>query len=163
VKIFFEGASAHSSDAPTLPGDLLPPVQTRVLIADNLDRSRHAMAKQLRLAGYEVLEARDGYELVAMTAPLILGECTADRPHVLILAAMMPGISGLSILAGVQGSAWTPDVVLLTTFAERARHGERAWAGAASVIDRPFPAERIPKVVARLQPAWTRAKKGNVR
>jgi DNA-binding NarL/FixJ family response regulator/uncharacterized LabA/DUF88 family protein len=58
-----------------------------VLVVDHQPIGRQGLAGMLRAAGYTVLEARDGEHAVEIVA--------SDRPELVIMDVLMPGISGI--------------------------------------------------------------------
>lgn len=65
------------------PGEVTP----TVLVVDHQPIAREGLAGMLRAAGYAVIEARDGEHAVEIVA--------SDRPELVIMDVLMPGISGI--------------------------------------------------------------------
>ncbi|MBK6690010.1 MAG: response regulator transcription factor [Deltaproteobacteria bacterium] len=137
------------SPAPTV-------IQSRAIVADTDVHFARQLARCLKTAGYDVTLALDGLDILTQVSPYLLGEQTEPAPHLIVAGAVLPGVTGLSILAGVQEGAWRPSVILVTSAKERASHHEAAWLGAKAVLERPFSEDLLVETVAKVQPAWTR-------
>jgi CheY-like chemotaxis protein len=103
-----------------------------VLVADDNDDIRWLMVKALSGDGYDVIEARDGRE--------VLEAVTGSRraPDVIVLDVQMPEINGLALLAGLRSGGWMMPIIVITAYgAARLRnHAERM--GATALFGKPF-------------------------
>lgn len=138
-------AAAGPAPAPRAP--------MRILLADPDRELRRLVALVLRRDGHYVVEAMNGSELLEAIASLVID---GARPFDLIVAAQaIPGISGVSVLAGLRGRGRRTPFVLMTgnpvVQTQAARLG-------AIVLDRPFDAAAIRSAVER---ADTRQQEGN--
>lgn len=110
----------------------------KIMLAEDDDDMRYLLAGALRAEGFEVLEVRDGDELIErLTCDLLLGDgsCSVD---LIITDVRMPGISGLSVLEGLRRvDGWTP-VIVITAFGDETVHAEAQRLGAVAVLDKPF-------------------------
>jgi CheY-like chemotaxis protein len=119
-------------------------VAVKVLICDNEDTLRELVRASLAGAGYELLEARDGDESLELVR--------RERPDLVVLDMMMPGRSGLEVLAELRADpalAETP-VVMLTA---RAQAGDQDAADAAGVdrfVSKPFSPLALAGIVEEL-------------
>ena len=107
----------------------------RVLLAEDDDAMRDLLASSLRHDGHEVVEARDGRELVARTGP---GPDGARSYDLVLSDVLMPGANGISVLSRLVHEASAPLVVVMTAFGDHELH---AWArsiGAIATFDKPF-------------------------
>jgi len=82
--------------------------RTRILIAEDESQLREVLRMQLDLAGFEVLEAHDGTEALALAERL--------RPDVILLDVMMPNLDGYETLRRLRASYATRfiPVIMLT-------------------------------------------------
>ena len=67
---------------------------TRVLVADDSETILLLLRTRLEMEGYEVSTATDGQEVVEALAAMEPGQ----EPHLILLDAMMPGLSGFEVL-----------------------------------------------------------------
>jgi two-component system chemotaxis response regulator CheY len=115
-----------------------------VLVVDDSASVRLAERVVLTGAGYEVLEAVDGQDALAKLAA---------RPVQLVLTDLnMPGLDGVGLIRAIRADPahrLTP-VVMVTTESEQARKLEGKAAGATGWIVKPFGAEQLLAVAARL-------------
>ena len=79
---------------------------SRILVVDDDRAFRHAISSLLQEAGHIVVQAADG--------PAALRELAGEAFDVTLLDVGLPGMSGLEVLAGVQGLAAPPRVVMIT-------------------------------------------------
>jgi len=121
------GTNRALRDAMLLSG---PPV---VLVAEDDDELRHLLVRSLSAIGCEVVEARDGAEVVRRVR-------TEGAPQVALVVSdvKMPRCSGLAALALLRAGAWEKPFVLITAFGDAEVHTEALRLGAAAVFDKPF-------------------------
>jgi two-component system cell cycle response regulator len=119
-------------------------MNSRVLVVDDSEVTRAILARTLRGAGFEVLEARDGVE-GAMTA-------FAERPAVIVTDLEMPTLDGfplLRLLKADPASAHIP-VLILTSHGEAAARFWSLRTGADAFLNKDFRPEQLISAVAGL-------------
>lgn len=122
-----------------LPRPTPPPT---LLVCDDEDVLRSLI--RATLAGYTVIEARDGDEALAHARQL--------RPDLILLDMMMPGRSGLDVLAELRRDpnlAGTP-VVMLTARTQVADREAAEATGANRYLGKPFSPLQLIAVVEEL-------------
>lgn len=100
----------------------------RILIADDDEQSRHLARTTLEQAGYQVLEASDGAELITTAR--------AHHPQVIIADLLMPGMDAFEPTIELKRGVATqhiPVIYLSTLAPEEARS-----QGVASFLTKPF-------------------------
>ena len=102
----------------------------RILIVDDEENHRRTLAIGLRLEGYEVAEAPDGEE-----ALVALDERAFDFA---IVDLMMPGINGLELARRIRFRHPTVRVVLTSAYHLSERQLDRADAGIAAFMPKPY-------------------------
>jgi len=111
-------------------------------VAEDDDEMRVLLTWSLRWEGYDVVQCRDGMQLLdALSESIVEGD--ADRLALVISDIRMPGISGLEILRGLQLSNKFPPMVLITAFGDEETHAEADRLGAAAMFDKPFAIEAL--------------------
>jgi len=124
-----------------------PPPKPRVLLAEDDAAFRSLMAAVLRSAGYEVLEAADGTELLDHVAfGLMRGE-KARTFDVVVADIRMPGHTGLEVLNGMRSVSLAVPVILITAFGDAETH-RAAYEMGARVLDKPFDLGELEHAVA---------------
>lgn len=117
---------------------------SRILIVDDEFSVRALLRDVLELEDYEVSEAEDG--------PTALASMAEQRPDLVLLDIMMPGMSGIDVLAQVRADARLRDipVVLLTA----AGDDDTTWAGwttgASLYLNKPFDHMNLLEWIERL-------------
>jgi two-component system phosphate regulon response regulator PhoB len=101
-----------------------------ILVADDEDFLRLLVKETLD--DYEVLEARDGEEALAMVR--------ASLPELLILDWMMPGLDGPAVLERLRADASTQGlrVLMVTARCDEADRAKMIAAGASACLAKPF-------------------------
>ena len=113
-----------------------------VLVVDDEPTIREVVANYMRKAGYRARAARDGTEALSMA--------DRDRPDIVILDLMMPGMDGLEVMHRLR----TPDhddlaVILLTAKGDESDRVTGLRLGADDYVCKPFsPAELVARVDA---------------
>ena len=121
----------------------------RVLLADDDTDMRQVVAAALRQDGYEVIEARDGWQLLQYLATHTR-EPDEDRIDLVISDIRMPGRNGLDVLAGLRWANPSMPFILITGFGDLHTHLEARRLGAAAVLDKPFDLEQLRSVIVNL-------------
>ena len=109
---------------------------TRIILAEDDDDLRCWVSTQLRKDGYDVTEARDGTELLALLATA--SSTPTRRPDVIVSDVLMPGYSGIGVLAALRSSDWDVPVVLITARRDEAIEEDAKRLGAAALVRKPF-------------------------
>jgi CheY-like chemotaxis protein len=124
----------------------------RIIVADDEPDIRHLVAAALAGCGYDVLQARNGAELLdEIGGSLVSGDPTG-RPDVIIADVRMPGLTGLEILDVVRKAHWETGVILMTAYADRTTREEARRLGADALFAKPFDPENLVTAVANMTP-----------
>jgi DNA-binding response OmpR family regulator len=123
----------------------------RALVVDDDEPIRSLLRTVLELDGWEVIEAQDGAQALALAR--------AERPHGVILDVMMPGMDGFEVLAELRrtehGRAMA--VVMLTAKDRPSDILRGTRLGADQYVTKPFDpdlvAERLAVHVGRRSPS----------
>lgn len=117
----------------------------RIVIADDDADIRELVVFKLRHAGHEVLPVADGAAAVEA--------CLGNKPDLVILDVMMPGMSGLEaarVLRADETMSGVP-IIMLTARAQEADIEQGFEAGADDYVVKPFsPRELAQRVAAVL-------------
>ena len=124
----------------------------RILLGEDNETMRRLVGFVLRSDGHALREARDGGELLEALAASLTGG--AERRLDAIVAEQgLPGIEGLTILAGLRARGLTTPFVLITADPEVQA---RALRLDAVVLDQPFNTQAIRDAVTEASGASTR-------
>ena len=129
------------------------PVLPVVLLAEDDDELRRLLARRLRRAGYDVIEARTGVQLLELVLEHSVEPLTPPlRPAALVISDVrMPGRSGLDVLRVLRRASVDTPVILITAFGSADVHIDAAALG-ARVYDKPVDLDRLAAEAERLAP-----------
>jgi len=116
----------------------------RILVADDQPHILRLVQHELERDGYQLLQARDGEEAVAMAL--------SEVPDLLILDVMMPKLDGLAALRRLKRekmTRWIP-VIILTSAAHDSLRQEAEFSGAELVLTKPFSPTLLREEIRRL-------------
>jgi DNA-binding response OmpR family regulator len=110
----------------------------RLLLAEDDLELRELLAYVLRADGHEVVEARDGHELLEILS-VGMERGAADEPFALVVSDVrMPGLTAFDVLTRLQPALTNTPVILLTAFGDQTTHLRAQRMGASRVFDKPF-------------------------
>jgi CheY-like chemotaxis protein len=124
----------------------------RILLAEDNETMLRLLGFVLRSDGHALAEARDGTELLEALAASLLGE-PAERFDAIVSEQSLPGIDGLTILAGLRARGLPTPFVLIT--ADPAVRSRAQRLGGV-VLDQPFNTQAIRDAVMAASEATTR-------
>lgn len=117
-----------------------------VLLAEDDRAIRQALERALSLEGYRVTAVPDGIEALAAVH--------RERPDVIVLDVMMPGLDGLQVCRVLRAEGDRTPILMLTARVETADRVEGLDAGADDYVAKPFD---VDEVFARLRALLRRA------
>jgi len=128
----------------------------RILLGEDDLEMRALLAEALRSKGYTVVECADGMNVLQQLSYVILSpEVSARDPEhydLVVSDIRMPGVTGLSILEGVQLFEGFPPMILITAFGDEETHAAAKRLGAAAMFDKPFDLDDLLRKVEELAP-----------
>ena len=117
-----------------------------VLVVDDEQTIADVVGRYLRAAGYETLAAHDGRDAIEIAR--------RQRPTLIVLDLMLPGLDGLEVMRRVRAIGARMPIILLTARGEEADRVVGLRLGADDYIVKPFfPAELVARVDAVLRRA----------
>jgi two-component system phosphate regulon response regulator PhoB len=104
----------------------------KLLIADDEEGVRLLVRMTLDAEAFEILEARDGHEAIALAKEA--------QPDAVLLDVMMPGPSGLEVCKALRSDSRTAGttIVMLTAKAQETDREDGLAAGADDYFTKPF-------------------------
>lgn len=136
------------------PDEAVSTVRCRpcILVADDDDDHRALVARAMRSDGYDVIEARDGREVVHLTSG------RRRLPDAIVADVRLPNVSGLSLLGGLRTAGCTIPIVLLTAQGVKYVRRVAGRLGADAVFAKPVDVDDLRIMVTKLTRPMTRAK-----
>jgi CheY-like chemotaxis protein len=123
----------------------VPQRQGCILVAEDDPSMRELMVQSLRLDGYDVLDVRDGGELIDHLEAMVEGTHGPDSVALIISDVRMPGLTGLDVVHALRQASWTLPIVLVTAFGSAKVH-QQAHALGAFILDKPFDLDRLREI-----------------
>ena len=113
-----------------------------LLIVDDEDRLRNALARSFRQAGYQIRVAACGEEALAVLA--------AEPAELVITDLVMPGMDGLALVRALQTGALPPKVLILTAYGTAESQAEAQALGVDGYLSKPFDLAQLKSRVHQL-------------
>jgi DNA-binding response OmpR family regulator len=104
-------------------------IERSILVVEDEDAIAEAVRARLQSEGYRVRVASDG--------PQALSAAAAERPDLVVLDLMLPGMDGLEVCRELQRTDWLP-VLMLTARTEEADKVAGFAVGADDYLTKPF-------------------------
>jgi CheY-like chemotaxis protein len=116
----------------------------KILLVDDEPEIRYIARRMLEKAGHEVSEACDGEEC--------LQKLKAEKPDLILLDVMMPGLKGWEVCRRIKAEDRTRSipVVMFTVRTSEEDLEESRKCGAEGHINKPFEREELLRVVNRV-------------
>jgi CheY-like chemotaxis protein len=124
---------------------MLAPMRKRVLVAEDDIDLRRLVSWALRRDGHEVVEARDGVQLL-IESPAWSGE----RVDLILADVRMPDMTALEAVAALRFRDRRTPVVLMTAFGDEQTRTEARALGVRMVLAKPIQVDRLCAVVRRV-------------
>jgi CheY-like chemotaxis protein len=125
----------------------------RILLGEDNETMRRLVGFVLRSDGHALTEARDGAELLEALASSLMAGANA-RVDAIVAEQCLPGLEGLTILAGLRARGLATPFVLITADPDVQ---VRALRLGAVVLDQPFNTQAIRAAVTEASGAPARA------
>ena len=120
-----------------------PPATGRILVVEDEEPLRFTLAHNLRREGYDVITAARGDDALRLARE--------ERPDLVILDLMLPGVDGIQVCRLLRRDTAVP-IIMLTALAGEADRVVGLDAGADDYVSKPFGMrELLARVRARLR------------
>src|ERR1700728_4367158 len=119
-----------------------------ILVIEDDPRIQKALHRQFTTEGYEVHVTGDGAQGLA--------SCKSLKPAGVVLALMLPSMSGLEVCKGIKSWSATTPVVVLSALSEVANKVLLLEMGADDYVTKPFSPREL---MARVQAAIRRSQR----
>lgn len=112
-----------------------PRTRPLVFLAEDDADLRRLLSDALRDAGFDVLSASTGHEILALLSAAAQEE--VPIPDALVMDVRMPRCSGLDVLSALRLADWQQPVIMITGFGDPSLHERAASYGASVILDKP--------------------------
>jgi len=127
--------------------ELAPTRAAQIVVADDDPEMRSLLAQALEADGHEIVEAKNGAELLQRLDSFW---SRGREPDLVISDVRMPGLSGLQVLDLMNDEDRFAPVILITAFGDHAVHERAALLGAITTIDKPFDVDELRELARRI-------------
>jgi CheY-like chemotaxis protein len=122
-------------------------VAPRVLLAEDDDDVRYAIAEGLRHEGHEVVEVPNGDQVKSYIEECVIADVVCPRVHVLVTDLRMPGMNGLNLLSYIQQLGWDLPTIVITAFGDDETRELAQRFGAYAILDKPIELDALDQAV----------------
>lgn len=112
-----------------------------VFLAEDDPELRRLLRESLSDAGFDVLAAANGHEMLNLMTAASRGEVA--QPNAFVMDVRMPKCSGIDVLVALRLAEWEQPVVIITAFGDPALHAEAVGRRASIVLDKPFSSDEL--------------------
>jgi len=124
-----------------------------ILVVDDEPTIGEVVSQYLERAGYRAQVAHDGLEALRLAG--------GQRPDLVVLDLMLPGMEGFEVMRRLRSSGHHPSIILLTARGEHSDRIDGLRRGADDYVVKPFsPAELVARVDAVLRRGQTQEEPG---
>ena len=116
-------------------------VAATILVCDD-DPSLRELVRAVLGPRYRFVEAADGAEA--------LGLAREDRPDLIVLDVMLPGLSGIEVLEELRNDAWLESIPVVVITAWSHAELDAQVAGADRFVSKPFDPDELSSAVEEL-------------
>ena len=115
-----------------------------VLVVEDFEDNRFMMRRLLEMAGYEVLEATDGEQALAMAQ--------RARPALILMDLSLPRLDGLAATRGIRQHPELSEVPIVAVSAHDSAdfHAEALAAGCNDYVAKPIDFDQLDALLARV-------------
>jgi CheY-like chemotaxis protein len=132
----------QAAPAPSLPDGAHRPV---VLLAEDDEELRRLLARKLRRHGCDVIEARNGFQLVELVFERVVEPLPESLPPAALIITdhRMPGRTGLEVVSLLRSVNWTIPLIVISAFTDAQTQEEARRLGVTAVFDKPFDLDEL--------------------
>ena len=113
----------------------------RILLVEDSEDSRNSLSKLLEIEGYEVIEAADGSQAVALALNA--------RPDLILMDLSLPVIDGLTASKEIRSRKSRVPIVALSGHDVVDLHSEAAAAGCTDYVTKPVDFDALISVISK--------------
>ena len=131
----------------------LPDMPQTILLVDDDPLMHLLFQRHLEKSGYRMVSATGGLEAIEVAA--------RERPHLIVMDVMMPGIDGLEAIRRLRKAEETKSIPVIVVTANTGAYElvrrEAEASGAASFLTKPLSPARLLEEIQRLIPKTDQA------
>lgn len=115
--------------------------QPRILIAEDLDESRHALKLLLKLSGFDSLEAVDGRAAVEVAV--------REQPALVLMDLSLPELDGTQAVREIRATGAAMPIIMVSAYDDPATRAETQAAGANDYLTKPIEFDQLKQKIER--------------
>jgi two-component system response regulator (stage 0 sporulation protein F) len=119
----------------------------RVVVVDDDEDMRRLVAMTLRREGMEVIEARNGLQVLDYVMRVL--EERAPQPDLIVSDARMPGVNGISLLECLRDAGCSVPVLFMTAYGGEGFRENAERLGASGIIEKPLDSDALAQIVRK--------------
>lgn len=127
--------------------------KNRILLVEDDEDTRYALAMLFEMEGFDVITAGDGEEAY--------GHALSERPDLIVTDINMPKVDGLSLIKMIREDGRTDNIPVVAVSAIDKQHlNEAKELGAVAVAQKPIEFDQFLSLVATLVTARSKRSRG---
>jgi CheY-like chemotaxis protein len=115
----------------------------RILVAEDNDAMLRLITRRLQSDQHEVLQARDGYELMHWVERSANHDGATPLLDLIVADHRMPGPTGLQCLLEFRSRGCSAPWILISAFGDTQLHEAALACGARAVLDKPLDFQQL--------------------
>lgn len=139
ASIFLPAGRTHNLAPKAAPARPALPQKRTILVVDDIESTREFVSFLLRNEGYEVATASDGRSALDAVA--------ANRPELVILDVLMPGLDGYAVCRQLKAQAARLKVILFSALNSPLDKKKAQEAGCDAFMEKPVETAKLLSLV----------------
>lgn len=118
--------------------------KARILLAEDMEESRHALALLLKLAGFVCLEADNGRSAIELALQ--------EKPDLILMDLSLPEVDGLQAVRELRAAGATLPIIVVSGYDDERTRQQAQAAGTNDYIIKPLDFDQLKELLHRHLP-----------